>query len=328
MALQIKALPVSEENYAETMRGNVEPYLADLREDGFFKGCDGNEIHYELYPLAGAEGGVVISHGFTESAEKFREMIYNFLQMQFSVYIVDHRGHGKSYRRNPDDPETVSVKAFDEYVEDLAIFVDTLVKPKNGALPLYLYAHSMGGAIAVQFLQTHPGVFQKAVLSAPMIQAQMPIPPAVTTAMCNFFIGIGKGDKRVFVHKGFDPAYSYDQSHDTSKARFDYYHAKRKANRHLQTASASYRWVRESVRVAKRNLDPARCAKITIPVLLCQPEVDTSVISEKENEFISLIPDGRLVQFRDCRHEIYAAVDSTVFEYLQTIEKFLKGESD
>ncbi len=326
MSLNIKSLPVSENDYENTMVNVVEPALAALRKDDYFDGFDGNKIHYEAYINEKAVGAVVVVHGFTESAEKFREMSYNFLQMDFSVFVIDNRGHGKSFRYNPEDPQTVSIRKFEDYVEDLNCFVTKVVKPAIGDLPLYLYAHSMGGAISVQYLQTYPDVFDKAVLSAPMIQAQMPIPPAVTKAMTRSFILAGKQDKRVFVHKGFNPNYSYEESHDTSKARFDYYHKKRLADKLLQTSSASYRWVDESIKVAKKNLDKARCAKIKCPVLLFQPEEDRSVISEKENEFISLIPNGRLVKLPDCRHEIYASVDSTVLQYLQSIESFLKGE--
>lgn len=325
MTLNIQSLPVSEENYAETMKNIVEPELAQLRKEDFFKGFDGNGIHYEQYLRPEDTAVVVIVHGFTESAEKFREMVYNFLKMGFSVFAVDNRGHGKSFRYNPGDPQVVTIRKFTDYVEDLRCFITSVVKPAAGSRPLYLYAHSMGGAIAVQYLQTYNDTFDKAVLTAPMIEAKMPIPPAVTLAMTGAFMALGKRDGKVFVHKGFDPDRTYEDSNDTSKARFDYYNAKRIADPLLQTSAASYNWVRESVLVAKKNLDPARCKNITCPVLLCQPEEDGSVVSEREDEFIKLIPDGRLEKFENSRHEIYASVDATVLKYLQTIEAFLKG---
>ena len=322
--MKITSIPVSEVNYEETMKTVVEPFLAERRKDVYFAGFDGNQLHCEQYLTPDAPAAVVIVHGFTESAEKFREMSYNFITMGYSVFAIDNRGHGLSYRKHPEAYEVVTVDKFEEYVEDLNKLVTDVVKPAVGELPLYVYAHSMGGAITVQYLQTHPGVFQKAVLSAPMIQANSgPVSPAATKLLTGLFCAIGKRDQMVFIHHGFQPDRTYEDSHDTSKARFDYYHAKRLANDKLKTASASYSWVREAMRVAKKNLDPKRNAKITVPVLLCQPEEDSSVISEKENEFIAQIPNGRLVQFKKCKHEIYAAVDETVLEYLQTIQAFL-----
>ena len=327
MELKIKSLPVSEENYAETMKTKVEPYLAGLRAEGKFAGFEDKPIHYEKYVIPNAVGSVVLVHGFTESAEKFREMAYNYLMMDMNAFVIDNRGHGQSWRKHPEDPETVCVDRFEEYVEDLKAFVDKIVKPASDGLPLYLYCHSMGGAIGVQFLQTYPGVFAKAVLSAPMIEPQSkPLNVPITKAIMNVFCAFGKGDDMVFIHHGYDPEAKWETSHDTSRARWAYYADKRRADRSLQTGGASCAWVREAMRVTKKNLDPKRNARIDCPVLLCQPEVDTSVVSEKENVFIKQVKNGRLVQFPDSKHEIYLSVDATVLMYLQTIEKFLKEE--
>ena len=328
MELKINALPVSETNYAETMETVVEPFLKSVGTDDCFVSFDGKKIHYESYQAQSPAGAVVIVHGFTESAEKFREMSYNFLQMGFSVFAIDNRGHGRSFRLNPEDPQTVTVGRFTDYVEDLNCFIKTVVKPAAGELPLYLYAHSMGGAISVQYLQTYPGVFKKAVLSAPMIKAKTAgIPPQIAKAITVLPILCGKANKRPGFMGGFAPDKTYKDSHDTSEARFNYYHKKRLAEPLLQTASPSYRWVSEAVKVTKLNLDPARCAKITLPVLLCQPERDDAVYSDAEDLFISRIPNGRIQKFTNCRHEIYASVDATVLEYLQAIEKFLKQDA-
>ena len=326
MSTKFSTLPVSEVNYAQTMETVVEPFLAARRTKTTFPGFDGAPISYEAYPAENAVATVVIVHGYTESAEKFREMSYYFLMMGLNVFAIDNRGHGNSARRNPDDPQTVTIGRFEDYVEDLQTFVTTVVKPAYPDLPLYVYAHSMGGAITVQHLQTYPGVFERAVLSAPMIMAKMPMPIPAAQALGEAFVLAGKGDARVFVFHGFNPDATFETSNDTSKARFDYYHAKRLQNPLLQTASASYRWVREAAKVTKRNLDPKRCAKIQIPVLLFQPEEDHSVVSEKEDAFIAMVRFGRIVKLRGCRHEIYASVDDTLLQYLRLIEAFFIDE--
>ncbi len=325
MDLRIKELPVSEIGYAETMKEKVEPFLAQIRKEDFFRGYDGNNIHFEKYLIPDALGSVTVVHGFTESAEKFREMVFNFIVMGYNVFLLDQRGHGKSFRYN-DDPMTVAIRKFDEYVKDLDVFVNMVVKPDSQGLPLYLYSHSMGGAVAIQYLQTYGKVFDKAVLSAPMVLCKTAsLNQNLALAVARVFCAIGKNDDMVIGFKGFEPDKTYLDSNMTSEARFNYYHAKRCAAKEYQTAAASYRWVKEAVLVAKKNLDPARCAKIETPILLCQPEEDGSVVSEKEDEFIKLVPDGRLVQFKNSRHEIYGSVDETVLEYLKTIEEFYKS---
>ena len=315
----------SETTYEEDMKNTVEPYLSAHGGRSNFDSWDGHTIGFEKYLADSAAGSVVISHGFTESAEKFRAMSYYFLNMGYNVFAIDHRGHGHSFRYN-DDPNTVCIKYFDEYIDDLHTFVNKVVKPASAGLPLYLYSHSMGGAVAVQYLQEHPGVFAKAVLSAPMISPRTAgMPHAVTNVLTKGFMALGRANKPVIGSTGFDPLRSYENSHDTSKARFDYYHAKRCADMSLQTANPSNRWVSEAIRITKLNLDPVRCKKISCPVLLCQPEVDTSVYSEAEDEFIKLVPDGKLVQFKDCKHEIYMSVDGTMKAYLDEIRAFLQA---
>lgn len=312
-----------EANYERNMKETVEPFLASHGGGNDFMSFDGRILHYESYFAENASASVVISHGFTESAEKFREMSYYFLQMGFNVFAIDHRGHGGSFRYN-DDPNTVHVESFDEFTDDLHTFVNRVVKPASEGLSLYLYSHSMGGAIAVQYMQQHPGVFAKAVLSAPMISPRTAgLPHIVAGTLTKAFTLAGKASQPVIGSGKFNPQRTYENSHDTSKARFDYYQAKRVANPSLQTTSPSNRWVSEAIRITKLNLDKARCGRITCPVMLCQPETDSSVYSDAENKFISYIPDGRIVNFKFCRHEIYMSIDSTVKVYLDFIRDFL-----
>ncbi len=303
----------------------VEPYLEKVGTDGYFESFDKARLHFVSYKAENPKASVVICHGFTESAEKFREMSWYFVNMGLNVFALDNRGHGYSHRINA-DPQVVHIQEFSQYIEDLNTFVNNIVLPASSGLPLYLYAHSMGGAISVGHLQTYPGVFTKAVLSAPMIKAKTAgIPENIAKLVSDIFIKLGKESEKVVGYSGFNPDKTYEQSHDTSKARFDYYHKKRKANEKYQTSAPSYRWVNEAVRVSKLNLDEERNKKITAKVLLCQPEEDSSVFSEAEDVFITQIKDGRLVRFTDCRHEIYNSIDSTVCEYLDVIEKFLSG---
>lgn len=314
---------ISEDNFSFLMETKVEPYLKEKLTDGYFSADDGKNIHYVFYKADAPKANIVICHGFTESAEKFREMCWYFLNMNLNVFAVDNRGHGLSHRINSEN-EIVHIDYFDQYVDDLNTFVNKIVKNEAPSLPLYLYSHSMGGGISVQHMQKFPGVFEKVILSAPMIKAKTAgIPEGIAKIVTRLFILLGKDKEKVMGYKGFNPNRTYENSHDTSKARFDYYQKKRVENVHLQTAAPSYRWVNEAVKVAALNLDAKRNERITAKVLLCQPEEDSSVYSEKEDEFIKLVKNGQLVRFTKCKHEIYNSVDETVKEYLDVIEAFL-----
>lgn len=317
---------ISEKNFSENMKNIAEPYLKAHAEDGYFEALDGKKLHYVFYKADNAVGNMAICHGFTESTEKFLEMCFYFLQMNLNVFIVDHRGHGLSHRHT-NDKQVVHIKNFDQYVTDFQTFTKKVILQKAPSLPMYMFSHSMGGAIAVQHMQTQPGVFEKVILSAPMIQANTAgIPNKIASFGARIFILLGKEKSKVVGYKPFNPERTYEESNSASEERFNYYHKKRINTPTLQTTAPSYRWVSEAVRVASLNLDPKRNSKITAKVLLCQPEVDAMVISGKQDIFIKQVKDGRLEKFTKCKHEIYMGFDETVKEYLDVIEHFLFEE--
>ena len=67
----ISILP--ESNYAAVMTETVEPYLDSRRQEMDMPLSTGGTLHAEVYEQPDATRAVVILHGYTESAEKFRE---------------------------------------------------------------------------------------------------------------------------------------------------------------------------------------------------------------------------------------------------------------
>ena len=90
---------VQETGFREQMEKVSETYLKKYRRRGRFTSYDGTRIFYVTYIRKNAKGNIVISHGFSEFAEKYDEMIYYFLQAGYSVFLAEHRGHGRSERR-------------------------------------------------------------------------------------------------------------------------------------------------------------------------------------------------------------------------------------
>ena len=172
---QIPIIPDSR--FEEIMDKKVIPYLASICACGYMEILPGGgSLYYEAYRPKDARGAVVISHGYTESIEKYKEVIYYFVKAGYQVYLADHRGHGRSFRET-DHPNMVHVNRFTDYVKDLHAFVTGIVQPSCGSLPLYLYAHSMGGCIGAFYLEIYPHTFQKAILTAPMLGISVGIPP-------------------------------------------------------------------------------------------------------------------------------------------------------
>ena len=109
----------------------------------------------------------MLLHGQTEFIEKYGEVIDELRGRGFTVATFDWRGQGGSTRALP-DPLKCHVGNFREYDEDLATFLEQVIKPMGVAPPLAL-AHSMGAHILLRTLHDRPRAFSAAVLSAPMM---------------------------------------------------------------------------------------------------------------------------------------------------------------
>lgn len=321
----MEPITITARNFARIMEEQVEPFLAQHRSEGFVIAKDGAHIHYEAYIRPDSVGGVVISHGFTEAAEKFREVSYRFYARGYSVFAIDHRGHGRSDRA-VDGYYLTHVDKFADYVDDFERFIDQVALPNNGAKPLYLYAHSMGGAIGALFLSRRPEVFARAVLTAPMIQpVTRPVPRRMGQAMGAAMCALGRGKRRVAHYPGaFNPQESFEKSCDTCRERFDYYLKKRVATPQLQNGAPTYSWARQAMGVTDTLLKPENAARIACPVLLLQADGDHVVEPEAQRRFVALLKQGELVRMENCKHEIYMSTDDVLETYYRRIFDFLE----
>lgn len=312
---------IREPQYEQMMRTVVEPGLEAMREEIDMPLSTGGTLHGEVYNRLDAERAVVILHGYTESAEKFRELAWYFIAEGYSVFAMDHRGHGRSVRE-VEDLSLTHVDHFGDYLRDLSEFMDNVVLPRMGKAKLCLYGHSMGGALAAFALIEHPEWFVRAVLSAPMIAPiTKPLPRRVAHMLGGVMCRMGKGKERAFVGKPFDPEKeSFELSHMTSRPRYAYYQAKRCARPELQNNSPSNSWAREASGVTEPLL--ARAGTIRVPVMLCQAMRDSIVGLKEQEQFIERVPQGKLVRY-DSKHEIYSAEDAVLSGYIQDVIGFL-----
>ena len=316
---------VSEEAYGQVMTEVVEPALAALRTEKDLP-VSGGTLHTESYVLPGAQRAVILLHGYTESAEKLRELAWYFVRAGFSVFSWDQRGHGRSLR-HVDDESITHVEHFHDYVADAEAMLRELVEPGLHGAKLCLFGHSMGGAVSAHLLLAHPELFDRAVLSSPMIvpssgSIPLPVATALTKALCL----VGKAKDRAFIAGPFDPEKErFETSCTTSPARFAYYRDKRVAHRYLQNCSPTYGWTKEAVDQTKPLMKAEDEARITTPVLLCQASLDDVVMLPPQDAYIRLLPKGRLVRFEGAKHEIYNATDDVMRPYVRQVLRFMLG---
>ena len=311
---------IKEENYEEVMKTRVEPFISNRTESGYFSRIEGEDIYFEHYKADQPKGVIVISHGFTESIKKYTESIYYMIQAGYEVWGVDHRGHGRSFRMN-DNPYVVHVEQFEDYVLDLVYFTENLVKPASGDLPLYLYCHSMGGCIGAWTIEEHQYLFDKAVLSSPMLGlsfGRIPVPIVYAAAS---IIGIGERRKNAFGSDGsFDPEPDFENSAGNSRCRYEYYFHKTLEDPHIQTCAPSIQWGKQASRACSFIFTEADL--IRIPVLLFQAGADTVVKNASQDLFSEWVEDCELCLIPDKKHELYMMDSEDLKPYWEKIFEF------
>ena len=220
----------------------------------------------------------------------------------------------------------VWIDDWQRYVANLAGFAETIGQQYAAGMPLNLFCHSMGGGIGAAVLERYPTLFDKAVLSAPMIAPATGMPLGVARVLVGALCGLGFGKKRVFGQSGFTPEFSMEGNEGASEARERWYFKLRCENSEYQTYCAAFEWVRQALKLNRAILNPSACAEVETPVLLFQSGRDIWVLNKPQNHFVQLVKDGggeaNIVRFPESRHEIFSMPNSTYKPYLEKILGF------
>ncbi len=312
---------LSEDNLEEDMINVVEPYLSERRTTGYFKGYDGQDLYYEQYLSKGNKGHIVVVHGFTDAAYKFREVMYYFVKSGYSVSALEHRGHGYSYRP-VENLSKVSVESFDEYKDDMKIFIKDIVRPAmQTGEKLFVYAHSMGGGITALLLEDDNTLFDAAVLTAPMMEIEFSgIPNNMATLLASGACLLGKEDAYTVGTSDYVEYYDFANSSYTSEARYDYVSHLGASDEMYRMSGGNYKWLSAAVEATKSIRENAE--KYTTDTILFQAKLDTTVGPNGQNEFATKASNVQLIVVEDAKHSILFTDNSTFIPYMNTILEF------
>lgn len=317
---------IEEAHYEQTMKEKVLPYLDSIKVSGYARRIQRKEIYYEGFLTKEFHGVVVLLHGYSECMEKFKEAAYYFVKRGYRVFLIDQAGHGKSYRYKKDDNSLVHIEHFEEYVIDLHYIIESVVTKYAKDKPIYLYGHSMGGAVAAYYLELYPNVIKKAVLSSPMMKIKLgKYPQLVARALAGFKVRRGHKYDPTDKKKAYKTEAEYEQRGSGSRARYNYMCHYIKEHKEYQTCVSSYGWMYQSLRACRRIISPRWAGKIKAEVLLMQAGRDTTVRNEGQTKFLKYAKHAVLERFPDARHEIYMGDNAQIIPYWNKIFDFLEN---
>jgi alpha-beta hydrolase superfamily lysophospholipase len=141
--------------------GSVTPEQKQVKAE------DGLLLNFYQWSCKQPKAAVVISHGWSEHAGRYQDIAASLLESGFSVYAMDHRGHGKS------EGKRGHVRRWSDYVRDLELLRSSVCEDKQ-----YLIGHSMGGMISLHHLLEYPERFDAVALSGPAADVSIAVPLA------------------------------------------------------------------------------------------------------------------------------------------------------
>ncbi|MBO3446228.1 alpha/beta hydrolase [Clostridium sp. CCUG 7971] len=97
---------------------------------------------------------VQIAHGMSETADRYEYFAERLTKNGYTVYINDHRGHGKTAKHIDNVGYLAEKDGFKYLVEDMNILTN-IIKNENKDLPIYLFGHSMGSFASQRYIMEY-----------------------------------------------------------------------------------------------------------------------------------------------------------------------------
>lgn len=279
---------------------DIEKFWHCVSEESFVTTDDIN-ISYAVNFTDAKRAYIVIVPGRTEGYLKYKELAYDLDQQGFDCVIIDHRGQGLSQRLLTNKFKGY-VEKFDHYAKDLHQLLSQVLPEKHAkqCQSSFMLAHSMGGPIALRYLQNYENNVRSLVLSSPMIAVSSGNTPLW---LAKFLITCGTKLNSWLSNNNFsqkdtnlqkDSWYFFDQQDNEetpfetnvlmhSPERYQHFQSLYQANPRLQLGGVTFHWLKQALQANKDIFQDIE--KIKIPLLMMQAGKEKLVDNEAQNDF-------------------------------------------
>jgi lysophospholipase len=276
-------------------------------------------------PDGPSKGTVVICPGRGEFIEKYAEVVRDLLARSFAVVVFDWRGQGGSSRLTGNRRKG-HIHRFDDYLEDLAAVRAHVLEP-HCPRPWFGLAHSMGGAIVIDHAARGSCIFERVVLSAPMIAVHgLPWPRAVGAMVSTakllrlgWLYVPGGGNRSVM-------AQPFERNVLTSDPRrYAAMVALAQAAPDLLVGAPTHGWLHAAFQLMARFADPDYPRRILTPILVVACGGDRVVDIRQTERFATRLKAGRLIVIPHAEHEVMMEQDRYREQFWAAFDSFIPG---
>lgn len=225
---------------------------------------------------------LAIVHGIGEHSDRYTNLVNHLVQQRIAVFAFDLRGHGRSPGKRG------HIESWGEYRDDTGAFLD-YVGSRVPDCSLFLYGHSMGALIALDYVLEYP----KRVLG--LITSGIPLQPS--GAAKPHLIAIARVLSRIV------PAFSISLGLDPSGISSDAAVVKAYLEDPLVHTKVSMRWGTEILKTIDRTR--ARLGEVQLPLLVLHGAADpiNSPAGSDELYEAAQSADKTVRMYPDTRHE-------------------------
>ena len=308
----------------------IVPFMKRTVTQGYFDSPTGSRLFYIFAPHTDAHACIIISSGRGESALKYAELIYDLHQQGYAVFAHDHAGQGLS-ERLVKNSMIGYVDRFSRYAEDFHAVYQQILYPvltahNQQTLDQYLLCHSMGSAIATEWLASYPNEIQKAIFCGPMFSIQAPIAPWIARCLMYMSVTLDKWRKRpasYFLGQQDYLEIEFDKNRLTSsQVRYQLFRDLYQQQQELQVGGVSTQWLIQALAAIEKL--PEQLSKIKIPILALLAAQDTVVDSSGAEKLLNQCDNTQVQWIAGAKHELLIEADSIRNQCLSTIISFLQ----
>ncbi|MGD8278561.1 MAG: lysophospholipase [Gemmatimonadota bacterium] len=253
--------------------------------------AEGVRLHRRSWTPSGPSiATLVVVHGLSDHSARYDDAARGLASTGIAVQAFDLRGHGLSGGARG------HARCFDLLLEDVDRVRRAVVDEAGPAAPLFLLGHSLGGLIAIRYLEEQPDAFRGAVIVSPWL-GTVAEPPAWKVGLARVLNRIAPAlPIRARIPARFlsrdpavGPAFERDPlTHDVITPRL---------------------WSEVQVAI---DLAFERVGRIGVPVLFLIAGDDRIVDAERSRAFGMSIPEGRaeVRVLEDRFHEVLNETDA------------------
>ncbi|GAB4477137.1 MAG: alpha/beta hydrolase [Anaerolineales bacterium] len=253
----------------------------------------------EWHPEEKIRAVIGLIHGLGEHSGRYAHVAARFGRQGMAVMAFDLRGHGRSQGKRGDAP------SFEAYMQDLSEF-QKQIELRYAQLPVFLYGHSMGGLLLLNYLIRDQPPIRGAVASA----AGLHTPLAQQKAKMAL----------VQVLSSWLPQLALPSGLDANAISRDPEVVQRYKNDPLVHSWVTLRMAQATIPAIHFVFEQA--AAIKVPLLILHGTSDQLTFPSGSEELAKRVPQAKLVLFEGLAHELHNEPEKE--EVFQTVIQWMK----